>query len=304
MPTVSISLPCYNEEAWVGATIESVLAQTFEDFELIVVDDGSDDGTAQVVAEYTDDPRVEYVYQENSGVAAAQNTGLARGNGRYYAIIEADDLWEPDKLARQVDHLERTDAGLVHLNAHVIDANGDVIGRYHDEPPPDYHDRDQFLEALFFRNFICTPTVVMDAAALGDRTFDEAYSQSHDHDMWLRIAADNRVEYLDEPLARKRVHEANLSGDYRDAFTARQRFVRNAVERFPELAQFQAAKLSQIHLTRGINSIIRGDTTHGRSALRTAIKYDPTNWKAYATYGLSYFGPRVVDTLSKSRATA
>src|ERR1051326_243987 len=104
-PTVSVVMPVYNGENYLRSAIESVLSQTFQDFEIIVIDDGSKDSTPAIAQSYGD--RVRYVRQENAGVAAAVNHGIAVARGRYFAWLSHDDFYAPEKLAAQVRALER-----------------------------------------------------------------------------------------------------------------------------------------------------------------------------------------------------
>jgi len=104
MPTVSVVMPIYNVERFVASSIESVLAQTFTDFELILVDDGSTDSSPDICRQYRD-PRIRIVSQANRGLPGARNTGIRNATGEFVAIIDSDDLWRPEKLARHVAHL-------------------------------------------------------------------------------------------------------------------------------------------------------------------------------------------------------
>lgn len=300
-PTVSVCVPAYNEEEYLPVTIESVLDQTFEDFELVVADDGSTDGTRDVVESYAeDDDRVEYVYQENAGVATAQNTAIEHASGQFVAILEADDLWEPQKLERHVEVMTETGADMTHSDAYVVDGDGNVTGtHFEDGPPPRQDDRETFLRELFYRNFVCTPTVVIRNSVIGDRPFDESYDQSHDHDLWVRIAAEHDVRYIDEPLARKRFHGGNLSGNYENATEMREKFVETTVERYPQLRPVAREKRASIYLTLGIHRILDGRRGDGRKALRKSLSYEKTNIETYGAYVLSYLSPSLLKRLSK-----
>ena len=126
MPRVSVVIPTYNCEQFLDRTIDSALRQTYQDFEIIVVDDGSTDGTQSLVAGYG--KAVRYVYQPNQGASAARNTALSQASGEFIAYLDADDLWLPEKLARQVEFLDAHPAcGFVHTEVSVIDEQDNVL---------------------------------------------------------------------------------------------------------------------------------------------------------------------------------
>ena len=113
MPRVSVVVPTYNCARFLGRTIDSALRQTYRDFEIIVVDDGSTDGTQALIAAYEESVR--YVYQTNQGASAARNAALSRASGEFIAYLDADDLWRPDKVIRQVEFLDaHSTCGFVH----------------------------------------------------------------------------------------------------------------------------------------------------------------------------------------------
>src|SRR5438128_10290292 len=122
-PGISIIMPAFNAERHIGDSIQSVLDQTLADWELIVVDDGSTDHTATVVGRFNDS-RVHYVKRENGGQAAARNTGIRNSNGALIAFLDADDLWLPEKLVRQLDVLKKTNTDLVYCDGYVVFDDG------------------------------------------------------------------------------------------------------------------------------------------------------------------------------------
>ena len=122
MPRVSVIIPTYNRANMVGDAVQSVLEQSYADWELIVVDDGSQDNTRDVLADYSD-PRIRYIYQENRKLPGARNTGIRAGTGEYVAFLDSDDLFTPGKLERQVAVLDRSpDVGLVASGWTEVDA--------------------------------------------------------------------------------------------------------------------------------------------------------------------------------------
>jgi glycosyltransferase involved in cell wall biosynthesis len=299
MPAVSISIPAYNEADIINQTIENVLNQTFEDFELLIIDDGSTDNTAAVVSKYTDDPRVKYIYQENRGFPGARNTGLDEGDGDYYAFIGADDLWEPRKLERQVTLVEDTEIDMVHSNVHHINENNEITGIRWDERPPSTENRKTFVRELFMRNFICIQSVLITRDEIVDRRFDETLGINCDHDMWLRTASTADVAYIDDTLTYKRYDGQNISSDYERLFNERKRLVKKATNYYSYLTDLRSKKLASIHLTYGLNLIADGEIKNGRQALRRAILYDTTSWKSYAAYALSFGGPEAVGAVTE-----
>ena len=129
-PTVSVVIPAYNYAHFVGEAIESVLAQTYEDFEVLVIDDGSTDNTREVVQAYVDkDNRVRYVYKDNAGLSAARNTGIEIATGAYIAFLDADDLWTCEKLERTMERFAKLGPGwgLVATLRSVTTADGALV---------------------------------------------------------------------------------------------------------------------------------------------------------------------------------
>src|SRR5438067_8321397 len=121
---VSVITPVYRGERFVAATIQSVLAQTYRDWELVIVDDGSPDDSAGIIDGYLPHPQIRFIRQANAGVAAARNTGIANARGEFVALLDQDDLWLPDKLERQLLYLNaRPDVGFVHSRVDCIDAD-------------------------------------------------------------------------------------------------------------------------------------------------------------------------------------
>ena len=194
MTSVSIIVPVYNAERWIGRTLESALAQTFKDTEVIVVDDGSQDGSAEVVRRYP----VQYIRQENAGQAAALNAGLAVAQGEFIAFLDSDDLWKPEKLTACVAALRaRPDAVLVYTNGDAIGPDDELLWRL----LPDDHVPPTASEMLLNCVICCPAQVVARASRL--QPFTEGL-QSTDHDQWVRMREKGPFAYIAEPLTRYR----------------------------------------------------------------------------------------------------
>lgn len=206
MPAVSVIIPTYNCGKYVKAAVDSVLGQSFRDFEVLVIDDGSTDETPDVMRQYGE--RVRYLRQINGGVARARNRGLDESRGRYVAFLDADDIWLPLKLTRQLSALAFSPEHRVSYTACTMtDPELNPLAVYH-RP---YTGRS--LETLLIRNFVGTPSSVLGERALFMQTggFDPVLSQCADWEMWLRVATRSEFLYVDEPLILYREHAGNMS---------------------------------------------------------------------------------------------
>ncbi len=202
---VSIVTPTYNRPRWLPDAIQSVLAQTYPDIELIVVNDGSTDNTEEVLEPYMD--RIVYIYRENGGQGAALNTGITAATGEYICRVDDDDLYMPEKVELQVEMFQQNpQLGLVAGDGYIIDSEGEITDT---KKVPDYSRHGAFLRLLQHCIF-CQPTVMVrrecfDKVGLYKNIYGE------DYDMWLRIARHYPVAVIPEPLAMYRRHDTNLS---------------------------------------------------------------------------------------------
>jgi glycosyltransferase involved in cell wall biosynthesis len=208
-PEVSVVVPAYNAESTLEATLGSILAQTFTDYEVLVVDDGSADSTGRIAANVG--PPVTCLRKSNGGVSTARNHGLANARGRYVAFLDADDLWEADKLETQVELLNaRPDVGACFTGYLRVDDALHVIGSN------DARDYPDFCAALLLRSMV----VQLTSTALVRRdvietvgSFDPAFSQCADWDYALRLSTCTQFAQIRAPLARYRQSAASMSRD-------------------------------------------------------------------------------------------
>lgn len=198
MPLVSVIIPTFNRARLVDRAIRSVLDQTFKDLELIVVDDGSDDSTGEVLDGFGN--TVKYVFQEHSGVSAARNTGIENASGELVAFLDSDDEWRSEKLARQ---MARFDGGGPFFVCHTDEIwmrDGKIVHQ------KDIHRKQggKFFERALERCLI-SPSSVMISRSLLDEVgwFDAALPAAEDYDLWLRVTAFHDVEFVPEPLVIK-----------------------------------------------------------------------------------------------------
>jgi glycosyltransferase involved in cell wall biosynthesis len=264
-PTVSVVIPAYNAAKHISRTLLSLQAQTFGDFEALLVDDGSTDATADVVAEAAGrDRRIRLIQQSNGGVAAARNRGLAAARGRYFANLDADDLWRPEFLASTVAALEQAGSG-----AALAFARSRWIGP--DDRPleddPDFHASEVDYRELLLRNPIGNGSASLmrtaEVRALGG--YDEAlvrdFGNGEDWRLSLQLAQLGDVVTVDEPLVHYRISPASSSHAVEDAAKAACRVISSCAAERPRLPlrdYWAARSLSLLWLARRARSQGRG----------------------------------------------
>jgi teichuronic acid biosynthesis glycosyltransferase TuaG len=204
--SVAVVIPCFNSSAFVGEAVESALAQTYQPLEVLVVNDGSTDASADVLRRYAG--RIRVIDQDNQGLAAARNAGIDATTSTYIAFLDADDRWRCNKIATQVEYLRsHPQVSLVFCDRSWIDTRGEPIAAPQHRRPVT-----PSLQTLIAGNFIQPSTVLLRREALAHERFDRAMPGTEDWDLWLRLAVRCEFAYLAEPLVEYRVHGTNMSG--------------------------------------------------------------------------------------------
>lgn len=202
--SISVIIPVYNGENFIKETIESVLAQSHKNLEVIVVDDGSNDNTIEIVEYFGD--KIQIFKMSNSGVAAARNFGVTMAKGNWIAFLDADDIWAPRKLERQFRATRR-------YNWSYTDTK--FIGGANDGKLDSYFTKKHegnVLEKLVQGNFISTSTVMIKRETfIQVGGFDEALRSIQDWELWVRVAKSNPIAYINEPLTMYRIHQSSTS---------------------------------------------------------------------------------------------
>jgi glycosyltransferase involved in cell wall biosynthesis len=206
---VSVIIPTYNSEDYINEAIKSVLSQTYKNYEIIIVDDGSSDNTATLLKKYQG--RLKYFYQNNQGSAAARNLGLNNSSGEFIAFLDSDDVWFPEKLEKQVRIMkENPRLAFVFAAAYMVNESGEIVKCWDNknEPTMDF-------KRLYEKNFICTSTVLLRRYCL-ERigNFDENLKMSQDWDLWLRLAKKFEFKFICQPLINYRMHSNNITRRY------------------------------------------------------------------------------------------
>jgi glycosyltransferase involved in cell wall biosynthesis len=225
-PTVSVILPVFNRERYLADSIESVLSQTFADWELVVVDDGSSDGSPAIIERYrlSFPGKVKPVFQANAGVAAARNRGITASTGELIAFIDSDDLWHPRKLERQVEAF-RAAAGVafVYTGYEIIDSAGRSLGTV--QPDPRFQG-DIYEKLWTVHNRILGPTIMATREMLYRvGLFDERLRAGENLDLRIKLARVGPVAFVTDSLYRYRRHPESLSADWRGTLEQTRRLI-------------------------------------------------------------------------------
>ena len=214
---VTIVMPVYNCKKYLEETVQSALSQTFPDFELLMLDDCSTDGTAELMSRIAEkDSRIRVLLNEkNLGVAQTRNKGLAAAQGEYIAFLDADDLWMPDKLERQINAMREKELDLCYTAYSFIDGNGSPIRKPYRVPET------LSMERLLGENVIGLSSAVIRVDAVGSVRMRGEYSHE-DYVFWLELLQKGcRAGGVDIPLMQYRVSESNRSGDKKKAALGR-----------------------------------------------------------------------------------
>lgn len=204
---VSVIIPTYNRAGYLREAIDSVIAQSYRHVEILVVDDGSTDNTRELVHNYTSNIR--YIYQENKGPSAARNNGIKNANGHFIAFLDSDDLWHPDKLAKQVAaFIKNPSLGLLATGYENINTSYEMIKEIVLDDSELKHARRKEI----YKNFFATSSVMVKKTCF-DKVgwFNEELHFAEDWEMWIRILKYYSFDYIPDLLMQYRVHPVKIT---------------------------------------------------------------------------------------------
>lgn len=217
-PEVSINLCCFNSEKYLRETLQSIIKQTYKDWELVIINDGSSDSTETIVYEFKNKGYpIIYKYQENKGLGASRNEALRLSQGKYIAFIDHDDVWLPEKIEKQAALFEKNlRVGLVFCDTLFFNQVGEIQQLYKREKPP----RGNIFRVLLTDYFLSLETVMIRKNALESLSewFDEELTIMEETDLFTRLAYQWEADYVDKPLAKWRVHDASLTWSKKELF--------------------------------------------------------------------------------------
>lgn len=273
MPKVSVVIPAYNAMTYLPQTLDSVLRQTFTDFEVLIINDGSKDNIIQWVSEITD-PRVKLISQENQGLPGARNTGIAHAQGEYIAFLDADDLWESTKLEKQIQCFEEhPEAGVVYTWTLLVDEYGKPTGRIFASQ----------AEGNVWRQLLETDVISNGSSAMIRKdcfdivgVFDRTLTSAEDLDMWLRIAVHYPFAVVKEPLTLYRQYSNSMSKNRQRMFQNLRTVVEKAFQTVPlEMLHLRNPAYASITLNQAWWSVDEGDYTTARAWQKQAYLHYP-----------------------------
>ncbi len=285
-PLISVIMASYNHEEFIGDSIKSVLDQTFADFELNIVDDGSNDNSREMIQKYTErDPRIRFLFHEkNEGIAKTYNDGLDMAKGQYIALASSDDLWRKNKLEKQLEVLNADENLIVWSEATIIDGKGQPSGHLFTEMVRAKRRKKNgdVFEELMRGNFICAHIILKRKNSLALR-FDENLKYLNDYKFMLELAKDYNYRYLPEPLVMYRVHKGNTINS--DAMNWR----KDMVKLGEEVLQKYGSKIStrsktKIYLAIAAANSKLGSVSKSRENLFKAVKLNPFEWFNYTFF--------------------
>jgi glycosyltransferase involved in cell wall biosynthesis len=275
-PTVSINLCCYNSEPFLDETLRSIVAQTYKDWELVVIDDGSTDSTGSIIREYISRGYpIVYHRQENHGLGYSRNEAIKRSSGQYIAFIDHDDLWLPGKLEKQVPLFNDLEVDLVYGNFYEINEDGSQrqIGR--SGPQPRGHVFKRFLKHYP----VNLQTVMVRKSSLErlGSLFDPALQMSEEYDLFMRLLYHGKADYLEMPVAEYRIHEAMASLRKIDQYPVEYKYILEKLGR--QIPDFEDEYQDELRYLRAKIGYWHASAEMLKGSRRTARNYlAPFRW--------------------------
>ncbi len=275
---VSVIIPAYNASRFIRETLHSALSQTYKEIEIVVVDDGSTDDTAEIVTRFSEaDGRVRLLSQQNQGASAARNHGISASTGEFIAFLDADDLWHPTKLEKQVKLLQESpaDVGLIYTWCRMIDNEGAITGFSGTYATR----RGTVFDYLLVDNFVANGSIalVRRCSLPGPPPFDTELSGNEDYYFYLRIARSWKVDYVPEFLVGYRWNTGqNKSANFTRLSSSRKQMIDKLLAAGPISRRALAWSNSSFDLGLAQLCFKRGDRRASMDYLRSAMSRGPS----------------------------
>lgn len=287
LPLVSIILPTYNCAAFLHYSIGSILLQTYDSYEIIVIDDGSTDNTKKILNPFIQ--RIKYIRSEqNKGLPTARNIGIRSALGKYIAFIDADDIWLPEKLQTDIEYFKtHSELSMVYSKHVNIDEKGRVLDEASKRRLPSGN---VFAELFSEQNFIITSSVVVRKEVFETTgLFDEQLFNCQDWDMWLRIAFYFKVGGINTPLVKYRHNPHSLSKNRNNVLKYQKIIIDKTYNNFKDKENGIDEKLYKKRLASHYAKVGRyylriGDKSLASENFRLSLTYDPFNFRTLRYY--------------------
>lgn len=276
-PLVSVIVPTYQMGRFLPMALASIQAQTYPDWEVHVVDDGSTDDTAAVMQRFLADPRFHYHRGPRRGVSAARNAGIRNARGEFVALLDADDMWRPAKLALQVECLRHEPkVGVAYTNVQMVDLEGNPVATYQE---PRYDGR--ITDRLIVRNFVtgCSSLIRRELLVRAG-SYDESLETGEDYDLWLRLSLQCEFRYLPEVTYLYRQWPGQASRDERRMIDNARRVREGFLQRHPGVVSPAAVRESRTrsHVGRGLATMrAEGNRSAALGHILRALRISPAN---------------------------
>lgn len=303
-PKITVLMPVYNGERFLKRSIESVLNQTFDDYEFLIIDDKSNDSSKNIISSYRD-KRIRFVENEkNAGQMGTLNIGVGLSRGGYIARMDQDDVSLPDRFKKEVKTLDMDSSlGLVYSDSFIVDEDGNRKARTFFDLSRPY--RSFIFDRLMKGNFIAGNTVMMRRGVFETiGLYNTAYKVAAEYDLYLRLARRYKVDFIDEPLAEYRVHRYNASADIEKITKEVLGILKNMDRRAMEKVSRKIADrmISRHSANLAVNYLFQHNRPLCVSEALTSLRIYPFNAKAAAALIMASIFPDVlVDGLSPFR---
>lgn len=277
-PKISIIMPTYNCAQYIRSAVESVLKQTYQDYELMIVDDGSEDETASTVSPYLG-PKVHYIRLEHQGIAHARNHALRESSAPFIAFLDADDVWVSDKLAKQMTVFQNPEVDICYTGHTLIDHEDRVT-----RTPAFKAYRGKVTKQIFYDNFMPASSVMLKRECLAKSGgFDETLTRSEDWDLWLRLSVFCFIDYAAEPLLfYRKGRPYQLTENLEKLREAQRQVIQQFVQTHPTLLSDQEIRAvqSKICFEAGY-AMADKDPLKSLRYYFDALKFQPSDYRLY-----------------------
>ena len=297
-PTVSINLCCYNSEKYLRETLQSIINQTYTDWELVIINDGSSDSTESIIFEFKNKGySINYHYQQNKGIGASRNEALKFSHGEYIAFIDHDDTWMPQKLEKQMDLFHANpNLGLVYSDCYFAYPDGKkVLGSKFFN-----FRRGHVFKEMLADYFIVLSTTVVRKDLVNEYGGFPHYTVAEEFALFLKIAKEHSVDFIGEPLVKYTYHEGNASKDLKTNLKEVEEILGYWLQHGDEeIRRISKSAMGKTHYGLSRRALFHlKDKAQAKYLIRGSFKYE-TKFKYYAFWGLCFFPHWLVQGLRK-----